>query len=224
MESYNFAGPGAAGFASAEPDLLGGHATSVGPGTSALDAGRGPGTGPGRAPGRSPATSSTAKHLWDVDLQPQFRAGLQLDLGPRPAWAWKATQRRRAHAAPGEAAVRPRPPCATPFSQAAVHPGRRSSARSTAPPSPGAAPPCRSAPARCCSPSASRRARTGRMKGATLMVELMGPSAWPGIRAAPPGASWRWLCWRPAGGPSAGRPAQPPSRRRRNGSTPPRPG
>jgi hypothetical protein len=79
-EVYNAAGPGAPAFGSAAADLLGGHATSARGWNFGLDAGAVLELTQGVRLGLT-AYQLNEKHLWGVDLQPQFRAGLQLDLG-----------------------------------------------------------------------------------------------------------------------------------------------
>ncbi len=80
IENYDFAGPGAAGFASAESDLLGASGTSFKSWNIGLDGGLVMEMAQGVRLGVT-ADQLLPKHLWDVYLQPQFRAGLQLDLG-----------------------------------------------------------------------------------------------------------------------------------------------
>jgi hypothetical protein len=80
-EIYNAAGPGAAAFASAEGDFMGSHATSARSWNLGLDGGMVLEVADGVRFGLT-GDQLLPKHLWDVYLQPQFRAGLQLDLGP----------------------------------------------------------------------------------------------------------------------------------------------
>ena len=80
LQPYGAAGPGAVHFASAESDLLNATGTSNRSWNLALDAGLVLELAQGVRLGVT-ADQLNSKHLWDVYLQPQFRAGLQLDLG-----------------------------------------------------------------------------------------------------------------------------------------------
>jgi hypothetical protein len=80
VQAYNAAGPGAPAFASAESDLLNASGTSNRSWNAGVDAGLVLEMAQGVRVGLT-ADQLVAKHLWDVYLQPQFRAGLQLDLG-----------------------------------------------------------------------------------------------------------------------------------------------
>jgi len=80
FQPYNSATPGALNFASAESDMLNGTGTSNRSWNLALDAGLVLEMAQGVRLGVT-ADQINPKHLWDVYLQPQFRAGLQLDLG-----------------------------------------------------------------------------------------------------------------------------------------------
>jgi hypothetical protein len=79
VETYNVIGPGAA-FANAESGLMDSNATAVQSWNLGLDAGMVLELAQGVRLGLA-GDQLVPKHLWDVDLQPQFRAGLQLDLG-----------------------------------------------------------------------------------------------------------------------------------------------
>ncbi len=81
VESYNSAFGRQPYFADAEPVLMGSHATSLRTWNFGLDAGAVLELAPGVRLGLT-GDQLVAKHLWDVSLQPQFRAGLQLDLTP----------------------------------------------------------------------------------------------------------------------------------------------
>jgi len=80
FQPYKLATPGALNFASAESDMLNGTGTSNRSWNLALDAGLVLEMAQGVRLGVT-ADQINPKHLWDVYLQPQFRAGLQLDLG-----------------------------------------------------------------------------------------------------------------------------------------------
>ncbi len=79
-ETYNVAGPGLPAFGSAEADLLDGHATAVHSWNLGLDAGIVLELAKGVRLGLT-GDQLVPRHLWGVDLGPQARAGLQLDLG-----------------------------------------------------------------------------------------------------------------------------------------------
>lgn len=68
-------------FANAEGDFMGSHGTSAKSWNIGLDAGMVLEVASGVRFGLT-ADQLNPKRLWDVDLKPQFRAGLQLDLGP----------------------------------------------------------------------------------------------------------------------------------------------
>ena len=155
---------------SAESDLLGATATIDRPGTSAWT----PAwcwNWPRACAWALTADQLNPKHLWDVYLQPQFRAGLQLDLGqpaklslegdlnsvermPFPVKQQSNSASLRFALSLGRGAPGGRR--AAEDRRRLRHPGRRR--------------PCRSAPAPCCSPSASRPGQDRPMKSATLMV------------------------------------------------------
>jgi hypothetical protein len=80
VQPYNSGVPGAVYFGSAESDMLGGSTTTNRSWNLALDAGLVLELAQGVRLGIT-ADQLNQKHLWDVYLQPQFRAGLQLDLG-----------------------------------------------------------------------------------------------------------------------------------------------
>jgi hypothetical protein len=80
FQPYNSATPGALNFGSAESDMLNGTGTSNRSWNLAMDAGVVLEMAQGVRLGVT-ADQINPKHLWDVYLQPQFRAGLQLDLG-----------------------------------------------------------------------------------------------------------------------------------------------
>jgi len=80
VETYN-SFQGQPGFANAEADLMDSHATTMHAWNYGVDAGAVMELAPGVRLGLT-GDQLIAKHLWDVALQPQFRAGLQLDLGP----------------------------------------------------------------------------------------------------------------------------------------------
>lgn len=79
-QAYATAGPGPAGFAGVESDFMDSHGTSVRSWNFALDAGMVLELAQGVRLGLT-VDQLNPKHLWDVNLQPQYRAGLQLDLG-----------------------------------------------------------------------------------------------------------------------------------------------
>lgn len=81
-QPYNSAGPGAAAFGSAEPDFMDNHATSLHSWNFGVDVGMVLEISSGVRLGLT-ADQLNPKRLWDVNLQPQYRAGLQLDLGPQ---------------------------------------------------------------------------------------------------------------------------------------------
>ena len=78
QQNFAFSSPG--GFGGADSTLLGTTATTVRTLNYALDLGMAMDLADGVRIGAT-ADQLNPKHLWDVYLQPQFRAGLQIDLG-----------------------------------------------------------------------------------------------------------------------------------------------
>ncbi len=73
---------GAAAFGSVEPDFMDNHATSLHSWNFGVDLGMVLEISSGVRLGLT-ADQLNPKRLWDVTLRPQYRAGLQLDLGPQ---------------------------------------------------------------------------------------------------------------------------------------------